>query len=140
MLATVALSQIDGAAYNAVIFVGGNGAHSFYEDEDAHRVARQAAAGVGVLAAICIAPGILARAGVLSGRHATVNASEAKALVAAGAAVAHTSVVTDGKLVTADGPHAAHEFAMAILRAATPRLARTTRSMRPPSKPSPPSE
>jgi len=137
VLATVALSQLDGAAYDAVIFVGGNGARSFFDEEDAHRVARRAAAGIGVLAAICIAPGILARAGVLSGRHAAVHASEAKALLAAGAFVPPTSVVVDGKLVTADGPHAAHDFAMAIVRAGSPRPARTTRSLRPPSKPSP---
>ncbi len=139
VLATLALAQLDASAYDAVIFVGGNGARSFFEDADAHRVAAQAARGALILAAICIAPGILARAGVLAGRHVTAHASEMHALADAGAIVAHTSVVIDGRLVTADGPHAASAFGAAILRAASPRPARTTRSMRPPSKPSPPS-
>lgn len=113
------LPEARAADYDAVIFVGGNGAQTYWDDPEAHRLAQEAAAAGKVVAAICIAPVILARAGVLEGKQATVfnPPSLCTELTAHGATCTDTSVQRDGRIVTASGPHAAEEFARAILAA-----------------------
>ena len=100
------------ADYDAVVFVGGTGAKVFFDNADAHKLAKEAAEGGKVLAAICIAPSILARAGVLKDRKATVFKGDeyVDILKSGGAAYSKDSVVVDGKIVTANGPPAAKAF------------------------------
>lgn len=113
------LSEARAADYDAVVFVGGSGAQTYWDDPEAHRLAREAADGGKVVAAICIAPVILARAGVLEGKQATVfdPPSLCAALTAHGATCTGASVHRDGRVVTASGPQAAEDFARAILAA-----------------------
>ncbi len=100
------------ADYDAVVFVGGTGAKVFFDNADAHKLAKEAAEGGKVLGAICIAPSILARAGLLKDRKATVSKGEeyVDILKSGGAAYSDDSVVVDGKIVTANGPPAAMAF------------------------------
>ena len=102
-----ALAELDAGAFDAVVFVGGMGAKEFFDDARAHELAR----GAKVLGAICLAPAILARAGLLEGKAATAYASALPELKKAGARVSEAAVVVDGKLVTGNGPKAATEFA-----------------------------
>jgi protease I len=102
--------------YDAVVFVGGSGANEYWDNPMAHEIARETAgSGDKVLGAICIAPVTLARAGLLSGKKATVWPSEEKELRIAGAIYEGKAVVTDGNIVTANGPKSAKAFAMAIV-------------------------
>ena len=70
-----------------------------------------------VVAAICIAPRILANAGLLEGVKATCYESETEAIKKLGADFQPNDVVRDGKFVTANGPHAATDFGKAIAQA-----------------------
>ncbi|PIR71487.1 MAG: hypothetical protein COU43_02395, partial [Candidatus Nealsonbacteria bacterium CG10_big_fil_rev_8_21_14_0_10_37_25] len=75
-----------------------------------------------VLASICISPVILAKAGVLKGKKATVWSSPmdkvpVRILEENEAIYQDKSVVADGKIVTANGPAAAEKFAKAIITA-----------------------
>ncbi len=116
--AKILLSEVDTAQYDAVIFIGGSGASVYYEDREAHRIAREAAKLGKVLGAICIAPGILAKAGVLKGKKATIwNGQFIEILEAGGATYTGKSVEIDGKIITANGPPAAREFGRAIVKA-----------------------
>jgi len=103
--------------YDAIVFVGGPGAQEYWNDPVAHAVAQEAVAQSKVLAAICIAPTTLAKAGVLQGKKATVFSSEAEALKAGKANYTGASVERDGLIVTADGPKAATRFAEEIAKA-----------------------
>jgi len=104
-----ALEKID--EFDAVVFVGGPGASEFFDDNTAHKIAQNAG---NVIAAICIAPVILANAGVLDGKKATVwddgKGTQKKMLENKGVAVIDKPVVVDGNVVTANGPSAARMF------------------------------
>jgi len=116
-----ALKDVVAKDYDAVVFVGGPGAKTLFDDSDAHKVAKDAKKEGKVLAAICIAPGILAKAGVLDGKKATIWHAKAddafvKMLKDGGAKFKDKDVVTDGKIVTGNGPKASDDFAKAIVK------------------------
>ncbi len=111
------LSEADVSKYAAVIFVGGAGASEFFDDETAHKIAREAVEQGKLLCAICIAPSTLANAGVLNGKEATCFSSEKDNLAAKGAKFVAKGVVRDGKIITADGPKSAKAFAKAVCEA-----------------------
>jgi protease I len=115
----ILLSELKVEDYDAVIFVGGAGAKQYWNDPAAHRIAREALKKKKVLGAICIAPVILANAGVLSGKKATVWKSEAKRIKEKGATYSDKPVELDGKIVTGSGPQAAKEFGQAIAKLLT---------------------
>jgi len=113
-----ALKKIE--TYDAVIFVGGSGAANYFHDETTLEIARKAAESkkTKVLGAICIAPRILANAGVLKHKSATTwddsTGVQAAELKAKGALFVQKDVVVDGKIVTACGPEAAKAFGKKI--------------------------
>jgi protease I len=113
----ILLSDIDHRKFDAVIFIGGTGASQYWDDPLAHELARLALDNNKVVAAICIAPVTLARAGLLKGKRATVWNSEAKQLQALGANYTARPVEKDANIITAAGPFAAKEFAEEISRA-----------------------
>lgn len=117
----VALSEVDISKYKGVVFIGGPGATVYFNDENALKISREAIAQDKILAAICIAPVILANAGVLQGKKATVWDSGDRAAIsqieAKGAIFTDKAVVQDGKIITANGPAAAAEFGKTIASA-----------------------
>ena len=101
--------------FDALVFIGGPGMAKNLDNKDFQRMAQEAISASKVLAAICIAPALLAKAGVLKGKKATVwsnpmDKSAIKILKEAGADYQDERVVKAGLLVTANGPAAAKEF------------------------------
>lgn len=117
-MAEIALSDVDVSNYDAVVFVGGSGAQVYYTDDEALNIAKEAYKQGKVLGAICIAPGILAKAGVIKGKKATIwdgGDGTFKSIVEEGGATyTGEDVTVDGKIVTANGPHAARKFGKTI--------------------------
>ena len=68
----ILINQIDVDKLDALIFIGGGGAEQYFHDPLAHRLAKDAIEKEKILGAICIAPVILANAGLLKGKKATV--------------------------------------------------------------------
>ena len=116
--AQLSLSEVKVKDYDLILFVGGPGAVEYQQDEEAHKIAQEAVIRNKILAAICIAPIILASAGVLFGKKATVwndDGLEEDILKENGATYTGEKVTVDGKIITANGPRAAEEFAKRIL-------------------------
>lgn len=113
----LSLSQACASDYDAVVFVGGPGAASYFDDKEALKLARDFEKAGKIVAAICIAPVILANAGVLHGKKATVWPSECDNLRAKNAQYTSEDVVRDGRIITASGPQAAQKFGQTILKA-----------------------
>lgn len=117
--ATISIDDTDVADYDAIVFIGGPGAVRYQHDVEAHLTAQEAITEEKVLAAICIAPTILAYAGVLEGKKATVwngDGKQQKILEKEGATFTGEKVTVDGKIITANGPAAAEEFGKSILK------------------------
>jgi protease I len=113
------LEQVKVDDYDTIIFIGGPGAVGYITNEKALEIARKAKASNKLLSAICIAPAILAKAGVLSGKKATIWTSEEdkspiKFLEEGKAEFIDQDVVVDGRVITACGPHAAKKFGETI--------------------------
>lgn len=113
------ISQIEPEAYDGLIFVGGGGSEQYFNDPSAHTLAKNFITTGKVLAAICIAPVILARAGLLSGKRATVYIDGAEELKKSGAVYTGKAVETDGRIVTGNGPEAAGDFGRELVRLIT---------------------
>jgi len=109
--------ELDAQEFNALVFAGGPGAYSYIEDENLHKLI---AKHEGLLAAICIAPAILAKAGVLRNKKATIWSSPMdrrtiRILEENEAQYTDKRVVRDGNVITANGPRAAEEFGRKIV-------------------------
>jgi protease I len=113
----ILLSQLRLDDFNAVVFIGGDGAREYFNNPNALNIARQAVDQGKVLAAISIAPTILANAGVLRDVRATGYTTERAALQQAGAIYTGNHVERDGLIITSTGPVAVVQFAAAIAEA-----------------------
>ena len=70
-----------------------------------------------LLGALCIAPVILAEAGVLRGKKATVFESEKDQLISAGAKYTGKPIEFDDNVITCSNPIYTEEFAKRIVKA-----------------------
>jgi len=116
------VSEINLADFDAVVFIGGPGCLENLDNNNSYKVVQDTVSQNKVLASICISPTILAKAGVLQGKKATVwtspmDKSAVKILEDNGAIYEDKSVVVDGKIITGNGPGASKEFGEAIIEA-----------------------
>ncbi len=109
------LNDVKSQNFDGLILVGGSGTTSLYENERLHLLVQEFVRQKKPVGAICLAPVILAKAGVLQGKKATVYVSAAEVLRQSGVIYSAEEVVTDGLIVTANGPSAAKNFATAFL-------------------------
>ena len=115
--ADMLLDKVKVEDFDAIVFIGGVGAKTYFNHPKALSLAKEFAAAGKVTAAICIAPVILGNAGVLQGKKATVSKSKSGEIKKKGATYTGDSVVRDGKVITANGPKASRDFAKVILQA-----------------------
>ncbi len=119
------VKDINPDEFDAIIFIGGPGALENLDNGISYNLARSAIEKGKILSAICIAPVILAKAGVLKDKKATVWSSPldrepVKILEENGAKYVGEKAVVDGKIITANGPSAAEDFGKAIIKVLLP--------------------
>ena len=114
--AEVPIHSLSAHDYDAIVLIGGPGASQYFHDDDLIHLVQEANAAGKVVAAICIAPAILANADILRGKKATVFPSQKDALFQRGAMCTGKDVEVDGNIVTANGPEAAERFAEEIVK------------------------
>lgn len=112
--ADIALSDAVAEEYDAVVFIGGAGASIYFDDPLAKDLAATAYRLGKVVGAICVAPTILANAGILAGKRVTSFPSQEDVLRAAKVLYTGNPVQTDGRIVTANGPESAYGFGEAV--------------------------
>jgi protease I len=112
--ATLALYEVKTKDYDAVVFVGGGGSKVYFNHPEALRIAKEMFEKGRVVSAICLAPVILANAGVLDGKNATVAGTEAGTIARLGATYRGPGVTVDGNIITANAPKSSRLFGQKI--------------------------
>ena len=110
------ISDVKVDDYDAIIFIGGFGAKTYFDDKAVINIARSSYESGKVTAAICIAPVILANAGLLDGKKATVYSEMKEGIISKGANYTGDPVTQDGRIITGNGPDAAKSFGEAIAK------------------------
>jgi len=108
------LKEINSREYVAVVFVGGSGAKYYFNNKTALALAKKFFEENKIVSAICIAPLILANAGLLEGKEATIWPGSKEELASKGVVYVDEPVVVSGNIITANGPSAARKFGKTI--------------------------
>lgn len=118
--ATLMFEEVNPKWYGCIVIIGGSGSQTYLWDDDLLvNLVKYFYESKKIIAAICLAPVVLAHAGILNGIKATFFESpdSVREMKAGGAVPVNKPVVVDGRIITANGPAAAQEFAGAILSA-----------------------
>jgi len=105
---------------SALIIIGGSGTPgTLWNNKKLHALAIKYYEKQKVVAAICLAPAVLARAGILQGKKATIYNDDPaiEELKRGGATFVSSPTVVDGTIITANGPSAAPAFGEKIAKA-----------------------
>lgn len=106
------------AHYDMVVLPGGMpGATHLQDDPRIISLLQKMAAAGQYTAAICAAPMVLAKAGLLEGKRATSYPGSLDAYT--GISLQTAAVVQDGKVLTSRGPGTAMDFALALIEVLT---------------------
>jgi protease I len=122
VVATHPLEEIDPKTFDALMVVGGYGAVEFlWHNTTLHQLVTEFHHTGKVIGAICVSPVVLANAGILTNKHATVfemteslQAFEANNVTYTGDAI---TIIEGGKLITAQSPDVATAFGEALVTA-----------------------
>ncbi|TEU07109.1 DJ-1/PfpI family protein [Candidatus Bathyarchaeota archaeon] len=111
------VDKVNPAEFDAVVVVGGSGSQTYlWNNLQVHKIVQGLHQRGGLVAAICISPVVLAKAGLLEGKKVTVfrTATTLNELKKVGALISDAPVMVDGKIITGKGPEAAREFGQKI--------------------------
>ena len=106
--------------YGGILIVGGGGSPDhLWNSVPLQALVKEFYAAGKVVSAICLSSVVLAKAGILKGKQATVWNDDAaiEQLREGGATYKPEPIVTDGKVITANGPLAAAGFGEKVARA-----------------------
>jgi protease I len=112
------ISDITPKRFDGIVIAGGPGAYKMFEDIELRRVIKEFNAEQKLVAAICVAPMILAKSGILLGKKATVwdgDLVQSREFEDLGINFTGDSVTLDQNIITANGPQAAQEFGEKIV-------------------------
>ncbi len=116
----LAIADASANDYDSIVVVGGGGSVKFLWDNVKLRsLVKEASKNDKVVAAICLSPVVLAKAGLLKGKKTTVfkDPTAVKALKKNGAKYADEEVIREGKIITGRDPKAAKKFGEAVVEA-----------------------
>lgn len=108
------IDAVNSGAFDMIILPGGQpGTDNLNADTRIHQILKEFASKDKLIGAICAAPTILANAGLLAGKHATSYPSYSDKLD--GAIFEDRPVVSDGAIITSQGPGTAISFGLEIV-------------------------
>ena len=113
----ISVKDADLDDYKAVVLIGGPGALDLEKHEEVLNLLKKANIQKKLIAAICISPVILAKAGLLKDKKATVwngDGEQSEIIKSYGAEFVDEQVVHDNRIITANGPDAAKKFGRKI--------------------------
>ncbi|MCW8945248.1 MAG: DJ-1/PfpI family protein [Sedimenticola sp.] len=110
------LDEVMDQTFQMMVLPGGlPGADHLNDDPRIHKLLERISSEQGYTAAICAAPKVLARAGLLAGRRATAYPGVLDSLNLTNVSIDSSAVVRDGQVITSRGPGTAMDFALALI-------------------------
>lgn len=115
----LAVHEANPEYFDAIVIIGGPGAPTLVENKEIINLLEQMNLKGKIICGICLAPMVLANAGVISGKNATVfpDRQAIDALRRGNAIYRDRPVIRDGNIITANGPDSAEEFGKEIVKA-----------------------
>jgi protease I len=110
----VQLYNIHESNFGGMILIGGSGMRNYWDNKTIQSIAQKFAKNKKTVGAICCAPIILAKAGILTG-SATCHSDDKRALESEGIDYKDLPVALQKNIITAQNPAAAPEFVKAFL-------------------------
>jgi len=111
----LSIGDVNLSEYDSIVIVGGVGSMRYlWDDSDLRDMVRAAYDSHKTVAAICLSPVVLARAGILRDKECTAFITAKEELIKNGGKYQDKGVVVSGNIVTAKGPEYATEFAIAV--------------------------
>ncbi len=101
--------------FAALVLIGGKGNRAYWDNEKLHSITRNFNDAQKIIGAICSAPVILAKAGILKDKTATCYYEDKSELINLEINYQDRAVVTDNNIVTSNGSQSAAQFTEALL-------------------------
>lgn len=105
--------------FTGIVFIGGSGVKKYWDSEILFNIAKKFYEKKKTVAAICSAPVILARAGLLEGMEATCYPEDRREMEKCGINYVYKSVVVEKNILTAQDSSSSRDFADAIVNYCT---------------------
>jgi len=101
--------------FAALVLIGGKGSKAYWNNEKLHLIIRNFNDAKKIIGAICSAPVILAKAGILKDKSATCYNEDKGELMNLGINYQNRTLVTDKNIITSNGSQFAEHFTEAVL-------------------------
>ncbi len=111
----ITLEQVNTDDFDGLVVVGGAGCEQLWDNATLHKIVQDFNAGSKLVAAICLAPMVFARAGILQDKIVTAYPSVRDEIGKSCARCTDSDIEVSGNVITCSGPGAAPDFADAIL-------------------------
>lgn len=111
----VKLYNVHPVNFDSFVLIGGSGMRDYWNNIFLKEIINKFIVKEKVLGAICSAPVIFARMGLLNDKNATCYFEDIKELEKSGAKYVDQDVVVNGNIVTGQGPQSAARFAQSVI-------------------------
>lgn len=112
----IPLETVQEFSFEGLIIIGGDGAKDLWENQKLISLVKEFNSNKKIIGAICLAPVILANAGILRNKTATVHDSAIKELKNKKAIYSSQNVEVTDNIVTGNGPSASNLFAQTFVK------------------------
>lgn len=113
----IQIDNVNAGDYNALVIIGGPGVIAIADDPIVLDLVVDFYNAQKIVAAICAAPLILAKAGIINRKKVTCDPSQIDYIRQTGANFTGKLVEVDGNIITANGPESAFEFGKTVAQA-----------------------
>ena len=116
----ISIDEVNMDDFDAIVISGGGGSRDYlWDNKELHALITRANDDKKIVAAICISPVVLANAGILNEKNATVfpDQESIHKLKYNGAIYDDVPAIRDGNIVTGRDPASANEFAIRVVEA-----------------------
>lgn len=113
--ADVSFYNMNERSFCALVIIGGNGITKYFNNQILFSIIKKFNCNKKIVSAICGAPVVLAKSGILEGKNVTCFPALKDEIISAGANYKETNLIEDGNIITASGPLSSKEFAELII-------------------------